>query len=416
MGGESCAIRDVVGATELTWQMINADVREGLAQLDAGSVQCVITSPPYFGLRNYGVDGQIGMEATPQAFVCALVEVFRDVRRVLRDDGVCFVNLGDSYAGSGKGPTDASQIGKQFTGVSSKSTLAGYTSENVKIRQQVLGSGGRVEGLKPKDLCLIPERFALAMQDDGWWVRSRIAWCKTACMPESVTDRPTNAWEHIWLFTKKSRYYWDQEAVRVPLASDNLIRTAVNGLGNGELGAGSRNGSPQTSGRNLWNYWFLGPEPYADAHFATFPTEIPRLAISAGTSERGCCPTCGAPWRRVTASENLTKRPVGGKLAELVTAGSRQDGNLFMGNPVVTTTGWSLSCSCPEQTPVPCQVLDPFAGSGTTLLVAERLGRDSIGIELNPTYVELARKRITGDAPLFNVAAEVRAAGADGRG
>ncbi len=414
----------------MSWRVIQADVREGLAQLDAGSVQCVITSPPYFGLRNYGVDGQLGMEATPQAFVCALVEVFREVRRVLRDDGVCFVNLGDSYA-SGSNGSNYPQSSEEFlvrnTRQARKSTLGGSTGTLGMARNK----GASADGLKPKDLCLIPERFALAMQDDGWWVRSRIAWCKTAPMPESVTDRPTNAWEHIWLFTKNRRYYWDADAVRVPMATEPHGR---GGDPNGATvavyqspGAVSRDTDRpwgSTTGRNLWSYWVIGPEPTKEAHFATFPTEIPRIAISAGTSERGCCPTCGAPWRRVV--ERGPGLPRERDELRNVPPGSTSDGrDTISGGALLARRaehphqdlGWQPSCSCPDHEPTPCTVLDPFAGSGTTLLVAERLGRDSIGIELSPTYVELARKRINGDAPLWNVAAEVSATtSADGRG
>ncbi len=403
----------------MSWRIIPGDVREGLRSLEAGSVQCVVTSPPYFGLRDYGIAGQIGMEATPQEFVCTLVEVFREVRRVLRDDGVCFVNLGDSYAGSGKGPSnslqpDASQLGARNTGQ--------FASGQAPTQWQPIA-----RGLKAKDLCLIPERFAIAMQEDGWYVRSRIAWCKTACMPESVTDRPTNAWEHIWLFTKSRTYFWDQDAVRVESAPSSLRRDGLQKtpspkeLMREEAGYQPGLSGAYGQGRNLWSYWLLGPEPLKDEHYAAYPTEIPRLAISAGTSERGCCPTCGAPWRRTverTAETYNTKEGVAQALRNAgATSGGTERDTLGVTDQVVrSTTGWQPACTCPNHEPVPCTVLDPFVGSGTTLLVAERLGRNSIGIELSPTYVELARKRINGDAPLWNVAAEVSTASADGRG
>ncbi len=407
-----------------TWRVVCSDVRDGLRSLPSDSFQCVVTSPPYFQLRDYGVSGQIGLEATPQAFVSTLVEVFSEIGRVLRPDGVLFVNLGDNYAGSGKGPSNSLQ--RPASSLNNRQLEAGAApTEWASVPQ----------GLKPKDLCLIPERFALAMQESGWYVRSRIAWCKTACMPESVTDRPTNAWEHIWLFSKSRRYYWDADAVRFPLADGSAERYdyAFGGSKNQTLVDGGHGTRPigmrtATNGRNLWSYWEieddppgdlvwkLGPEPFRDAHFATFPTEIPRLAISAGTSEKGCCPNCGAPWQRlVHRAPNPSKHAnvgtdMSGGVARTGNAQTsvglhRNGGNAQISAPL--TIGWVQSCECPKHNPVPCTVLDPFTGSGTTGMVAMRLGRSFIGIELNPEFAEMARNRIRNDAPLLNSSAEV---------
>lgn len=300
----------------------------------------------YFQLRDYGVDGQIGLERTPQAFLDALYAVFDEVKRVLRDDGVVFVNLGDSYAGSGKGPTGSNGIGDQeqrqgFTGGRGKTSQVWRGDPAGRDSQKRVGG---VEGARPKSLLLIPERFAIGMADRGWIVRSQIVWAKKSAMPESVRDRPTSAWEPIFMFTKSPSYFWDQEAVRQPAkygfseggfrggdsgaycggkAFDNSVKAKHGTVTPGEGGTA-----------NLRNYWHLGPEPSRDEHYAAYPTEIPRRCILAG-SRKGDT------------------------------------------------------------------VLDPFLGSGTTALVADRLERDAIGIELNPTYAEMARRRIEGDAPLF---------------
>lgn len=312
-------------------RILEGDALMVLRTLEPESVQVCITSPPYFNLRDYGVAGQIGLESTPAAFIAALLDVFDEVKRVLRPDGLAFVNLGDSYAGSGKGPTGKSGIGDQR-------------------KRQGFADAHRLASVAPKNLLLIPERFALAMQDDGWIARSRIAWCKASAMPESVRDRPTSAWEHIWMFSKSRTYYYDADAVRQPWSDDR----------NGASGArvskfadrastfrvdGGVTQPPQTTGANLRNFWLLGPEPSSLEHYAGFPTEIPRRCILAG-SRKGD------------------------------------------------------------------KVLDPFLGSGTTALVADRLGRDAIGIELNPTYAEMARRRIENDAgPLLAEPVQVQAVG-----
>jgi len=213
------------------------DVLEVLGQMPEQSVQCCVTSPPYYGLRDYGMDGQIGLESTPELFVERMAEVFRKVRRVLRDDGTLWLNLGDSY-----------------------------------------------NGCKPKDLMMMPARVALALQADGWWIRSDIAWCKKTPMPESVTDRPTSAWEHIFLLSKSKSYYYDSEAVKVTKEQDPK-NAGVDGTANDTPWNNNPNGHMGTSstGANMRNFWVLGPEQFPDAHFATFPTEIPRRAIKAGT-------------------------------------------------------------------------------------------------------------------------------------
>lgn len=296
-------------------KIIQGDCREVLATLPDRSVQTCVTSPPYFGLRNYGHDCQIGLEETPQQYVASLVHVFQQVRRVLRDDGTLWLVLGDSYMAQG---------GPQVTGT-----------------KQIEGSqdgawGGRsrraIGGLKPKDLIGIPWRMAFALQADGWYLRSDIIWKKNNPMPESVTDRPTKSHEYIFLLTKSKHYYYDANAIKEPTVS-------THGSGNGykraaRLSYSDENGArgndehytPQDQ-RQRRSVWTVNTKSYKGAHFATFPPKLIEPCILAGA-------------------------PVGG------------------------------------------MVLDPFAGSGTTLAVAKEHGRHAIGIELNPDYIALAEKRL----------------------
>jgi DNA modification methylase len=399
-------------------QILQGDVRLMLATLPAESVQCVVTSPPYYSLRDYGVDGQLGLEASPAEFIAALVGVFDEVRRVMRPDACLFVNLGDSYAGSGKGPTGKNGVGDQskrqgFTGVSPKSTL-NIGPDNMS-RKPIMGGGASVAGIPAKNLLLIPERFAIAMQDAGWIVRSRIAWCKTSAMPESVRDRPTSAWEVILMFTRQARYFYDADAVRQPNTSADDPRNRADYVPKRERNVGGRTDGYTSShgavgwnpaGANLRNYWLLGPEPSREQHYAAFPSEIPRRCILAATSERGQCPACGTPWVRVVERKHYGDWS-DSDAAKRVEIGQRQDANEFKGANYYAnyrppeTLGWQAGCPCDAGDPVPQFVLDPFLGSGTTALVADQLGRNAIGVELNPEYAEMARRRITNDCPMF---------------
>lgn len=374
----------------MAYDIRHGDVVEQLQQMPDQHFHCCVTSPPYWGLRDYGVEGQIGLEETPDAYVERMVEVFREVRRVLRDDGTLWLNIGDSYTSGGR-----TWRADNTNGMRSKSS--GMDSRPPQP-----------DGLKPKDLVLIPYRLILALQLDGWYVRSQIVWAKKSSMPESVRDRPTSAWEPIFLLTKSPKYFYDAEAVKTPAShpSGNKERTYNNAkspnLGSGVPFSGSM--------ANLRNVWHLGPEPFPDAHFATFPTEIPRKAIRAGTSARGCCPECGAPWERVVEREEYTPAEVDVGVRNV--DASRGDktrklnGADYNKQAKTTTTGWQPTCDCVQAGTsepyecVPCRVLEPFAGSGTTLMVAELLGRDSVGIELNPEYIEIAERRIQKGLPL----------------
>lgn len=452
--------------------IINADVLDGLRDLETGAVQCIITSPPYWGLRDYGtaswvggdpecshavrknprdtstsglgggknhnlnhefegyrevcqqcgahrVDLQIGLEQSPEEFVERMVEVFREARRVLRDDGVLWLNLGDSYAGGGRNKGNS----WDHTTEKQRSNMGSFTDPSPVP-----------DGLKPKDRCMIPARVALALQSDGWWLRSEIIWHKPNPMPSSVTDRPTDAHEMVYLFTKSARYFWDQEAVREP------HRDALGTARFGDNGGRSRKGyTPKTqgwsgggmvtkhreynpAGRNLRTVWTIPTQPYKEAHFATFPQKLVEPMVKAGTSEKGCCPKCGAPWKRVMEKTSEKDLRAKGSRFDKGKTGSRDGGDRTQAGDrfLNETRGWLPSCDCggfprddPEVVarrimsetgarPVPCVVLDPFCGAGTTGLVALKFGRDFIGIELNPEYAKMARDRIYNDAPLFN--------------
>lgn len=383
-------------------------------------------------------------------YLCHMVEICREIRRVLRKDGTFWLNIGDSYAaGHGGSTTAGNYIPKTGSNKDAKPRkrsdvdCASWSTRDVTPKRVV-------PGLKPKDLMLVPQRLAIRLCDDGWWVRSDIAWCKKSAMPESCTDRPTSAWEHVFLLTKSAKYFYDQEAVKEEaeygenratyLGGTERLRQA-NIVSGGLIASDKGIDRPATSKRNMRNFWLLGPSPFPEAHFATFPPEIPRRAILAGTSERGVCPKCGAGWERSvkkTALSPLIKgddapeadcwggdrsrprqRAPDGTFLPRTDDDRREDFTLTKGTRAaikrmgdgydVETLGWRPTCACDAGAPVPATVLDPFSGVFTTCLVAEQLQRDSIGIELSEKYIAMGRKRLAGDAPLFYREAELEA-------
>ncbi len=381
-----------------------------LQELPDKSVHCCVTSPPYWGLRDYGVPGQIGFEPTPDEYVAKMVEVFREVRRALRDDGTLWLNLGDSYAGSGKGPEGGVNKGMEHRHLENK--VKPFKSEFIK----------------PKDLVGIPWRVAFALRDDGWWLRSDIIWAKPNPMPESVTDRPTRSHEYIFLLTKSERYFYDHVAIQEKSVTGDLRRPY------GSEGAWQLDGRPQEqrhgdeprrfypatdpmrvtskpdavgkntytgfndrykplSMRNKRDVWTVATQPFPGAHFAVFPEALVEPCILAGTSEKGCCPKCGAPWVRITEKRvaDVTRpRP----FSKLVNVDRNDVGNIY--RTVSHTIRWEPTCSC-ELTPIPCTVLDPFGGSGTVSVVARNLFRNSIYVDISKKYCEMAQRRI-GDS------------------
>ena len=374
----------------MTWEILQGDVRDKIAEIPEKSIQCVVTSPPYFGLRDYGHEGQIGLEPAPEEYVANMVEVFRGLWRVLRDDGVAFLNLGDSYnanyRGGGAGNASKKQVSNQGT-VDFMATKPNH-----------------IKGCKPKDLVGIPWLVAFALRADGWYLRSDIIWHKPNPMPESVADRPTKSHEYIFLLTKSQKYFYDAEAVREPIKENSgacSVRTATKPEDKRESQSLTRK-YDVIKGANKRSVWTVATKPYKEAHFAVFPEQLIEPCILAGTSPQAC-EVCGSPWERVVEVQGETttekakrlghseKRGAGGKLVKqnLDYAGGHGD-NIRPRN----TTGWQPTCTCKNSGKGRSIVLDPFAGSGTTLYVAEQHGRDSIGIELSPDYVKLIKKRM----------------------
>ncbi len=349
----------------LTGEILVGDAEEELRKLPAASIHCVVTSPPYWGRRDYNTgqwlggqpgckhaavwgsawsgvricrkcggelaDHQLGLERTPQEYVERLVQVFHEVRRVLRPDGTLWLNLGDTHA---------------------RTQLA--------------------DGQKPKDLIGLPWRVVFALQNDGWWLRSEIVWFKTNPLPESVLDRPTSSHESVFLLSKSQAYFYDITALSEPASgtekyhggySPNVESTILRG----HAGRNGRSAADDSAFyRRMRDVWQIPVgQAQTGAHPARFPTEIPRRAIRAGTSDRGCCPQCGAPWKRVA----------------------------------VDAAEWQPSCTCTGQGTSPATVLDPFVGSGTAVVVALNLGRNGVGIELNPEYASEARRRVLRAQP-----------------
>jgi site-specific DNA-methyltransferase (adenine-specific) len=314
----------------MSYEIHEGDCIASMKAMPEKSVHCCVTSPPYFGLRDYGHDGQIGLEESPDAYVAKMVEVFREVRRVLRDDGTVWLNLGDSYAATG----GKAQPHRDSSG--------GIGNKGTRGEQGYHAAGGGFlrpntaqNGLKPKDLIGIPWRVAFALQADGWYLRQDIIWHKPNPMPESVRDRCTKAHEYIFLLSKNERYYFDSEAMQEPATyieteprvqfSSRRAR-AINREPSGNE-AGKEYLRPST--RNRRSVWTVTTKPYKGAHFATFPKDLIRPCILAGC-------------------------PIGGT------------------------------------------VLDPFGGSGTTAQVAIEEQRSAILCELNPDYIALAEKRLSG--------------------
>jgi len=396
------------------------DCLDVLRRLPSAAFQCCVTSPPYYGLRDYGADGQIGLEPTPAAYVARLVEVFREVRRVLREDGTLWLNIGDSYAGSWGAQ------GKRVT-----PEQEGWRN-TIKNHPKMARTGGRQRfgDAKPKDLLGIPWMLAFALRADGWWLRSDVIWHKRNPMPESAEDRPTSAHEHVFLLAKSEAYFYDGEAISEEVTGNAHSRgRGVNPKARADAFGSKQNTSfsaavtSLVTRRNARNVWTIASQPFSAAklpgwdeehdHFATMPCDLAERCIKAGTSERGQCPLCGSPWRRVVERQRLRNgTPLTGAIAR--NTAPRRDSRITGSHKGIATetvtVGWEASCSCPPHTPVPQAVLDPFGGAGTTALVADRLGRDSTLIELNPLNVRLARARLTADAPLLVATTEVTAA------
>ena len=388
------SITDVLSG-RARWCVAQGDCREVIASMPERSVHCVVTSPPYFGLRDYGVEGQIGLESSLDEYIAALVGLFREVRRVLRDDGTVWLNIGDSYAANRPYQAPSTKGGAKHSPA-----------------QGSIGASVVPRGLKPKDLIGVPWRVAFALQADGWWLRDDIVWAKQNPMPESVEDRPTRAHEFVFLLTKSERYFYDADAIREPHADPRANKAGHNCMQGqaslrprGNLQSADRYFHP--AGRNKRDVWSIASEGFDGAHFAVMPTALVEPCVLAGTSFAGCCPACGTPWRRLVEREPEEPTERGLRLARAQVARSTSSGGterttLGSGGTKRTTTGWAAGCECDAGDPRRCVVLDPFGGSGTVGAVALGRQRSAIVCELNPEFAEMSRGRCReAEGPLF---------------
>jgi DNA modification methylase len=434
--------------------ILQGHVLEVLPTLPEESVQCVVTSPPYWGLRTYGTPsqiwggrpgcihgwetatipsgngqvthpmvaktineasatrsprlstscrqcgawkGELGLEPTPDLYVDHMADVFEQVRRVLRSDGTLWLNLGDTYCTHPAGLTES----KRWK--TSRLTVRDHTGA-----EQAGSIDKRIPGLKEKDLIGIPWKVAFELQRRGWYLREDCIWAKKNPMPEPVRDRPTRSHEYVFLFSKSRRYFYDAEAVREPLRESSLRRLRhhlPNPRDNpryhskhprGDYRRFPMLGNTDPTGRNLRSVWQIATQPYPGAHFATFPEALPEVCIRAGTSAKGACAACGTPWVHKVRAE-------GGGIGHdwhpnKSLALGRGQGiaapGVHDGTYRRIDMGFRKACVCQTREVAPCVVLDPFMGSGTVLAVASRLRRRSVGVDLNPSYATLARERI----------------------
>ena len=502
-----------------------------LKEINDSTVDCVVSSPPYFGLRDYGVEGQFGLEETLEEYIEKTVLLFEELRRVLKPQGTVWWNLGDSYANKSSA----------WGGRGKNSILNNTGLENKQRRNTIVP-----KGLKAKDLMMIPARVAIALSENGWYLRSEIIWHKPNPMPESVKDRPTSAHEKIYLFAKNKKYYYDADAIRVPQKQDSIARAGRDVWKNNKIDTGNysipnvesakklnqkvidtveegkipmankrnvwttkyesdeeekmyRQGMSKTRGENVvfvrtklptqedfvkfiklktsikqldeetnikkttiehwfrndesgfafpsvedwkairdyvndWskefesmdegltyveshldsiesnplgknkrNVWTVTTKPFKGAHFAVFPTDLIEPCIKAGSSEHGCCSECGNPYERDTKVVSVPQRTTRDNMVGVIPGRDKTSrmNSKEMESLVREERGWIATCKCNADV-VKSVVLDPFGGSGTTGLVANNLGRNAILIELNEEYVEIAKKRIGGDNPLFS--------------
>ena len=405
--------------------ILTGDWIEQLKTLPDNSVHCIVTSPPYWGLRDYGVTGQLGLESTPELYIAKMVEGFEQCRRVLRHDGTCWVNIGDSYWG-GKGKSAQAWT----TNHTDRNTING-SQHQITGMNETRPQDGKHENIKPKDLVGIPWMLAFALRSSGWWLRQEIIWHKPNPMPESCTDRCTKAHESIFLLTKSQHYYFDAEAIKEPVSENYAADKRPHGVlrqhfyenskyvqaGMIEAGIGEFPTHERAEKRNKRSVWTVPSSPFSDAHFATFPEDLIVDCIQAGTSEYGCCPTCAAPWERITEKVGFKQFKNGHQnKARQIIIEQRGESSLNTsmhtrnGMDVLETTGWHPTCQCPplegdgsaSAKPGGGIVLDPFFGAGTTGLVARKLHRNFIGIELNPKYIAMANKRLKKELGLFH--------------
>ncbi|MEM3486591.1 MAG: site-specific DNA-methyltransferase [Candidatus Methanomethyliaceae archaeon] len=394
----------------MDWEIKTGNCLDVLKELPDQSVQCCVTSPPYWGLRDYGLppakwpgveyapmaglppvavltwEGQLGLEPTPEMYTAHLLAVFREVWRVLRNDGTLWLNLGDCYT---SGNRDARDPGRNKPHSAYEDWRKGNRPKTPT-------------GLKDKDLVGIPWRVAFALQADGWYLRSDIIWEKTNAMPESVTDRPTKAHEYVYLLAKNKHYYYDAKAIKEPAAWERWGKQTTKKRNPGTvswLPDKEKEELVKNTTKNKRSVWEIPTRPFPQAHFATFPVQLAETCILAGTSPY-VCPVCGTPWKRVIErTGHVNKR----EPAHAYDNTSTKTDSTGWAPVAVSTEKFEPACSCERNDGSgKCVVLDPFCGAGTTGVAALRHFRRFVGIEMNPEYVAMAERRIREDMPLFN--------------
>lgn len=446
--------------------LLTGDALSVLRYLPGDCYHACVTSPPYYGLRDYGtavweggdpdcehvrpvsfksstlgastggrseetharsigaqsipyraicgncgarrIDLQIGLEQSPEDYISHLVEIFREVRRVLRPDGTCWIVIGDSYNNI-------------------RVSQRGQTVHKFESRDKPVTRRRGTHDLKEKDLIGIPWMLAFALRADGWWLRQVIIYAKGSCMPESIHDRPTQSHEYVLLLTKSRNYFFDEFAVAEDAADPNrppqrmqASKAAVAAKSRGPMARGREgfnhqfedNGRTWGNGgkRRIRSVWHINPEPLRQHHYAAMPTRLAARCIQAGVPEFGCCATCGAPYKRIIektepdaahmlacgADSHLeyngqSQKDYAGARAQDASATKAR---ILAGMQRKVTVGWQPTCDCEGRATEHCRVLDPFSGAGTTMLAATRLGHDSTGIDLKPEYHAIARERL----------------------
>jgi DNA modification methylase len=435
---------------EETIRLYQGDVRSILDTFPSRSVQCIVTSPPYWKLRNYLVKNQIGLEHIPdcetygqvqcgQCYVCTMVGIFRQLKRILRNDGTLWLNLGDTYTTPGE-----NRNGLNSNSLDGSNKLAPVRKHNHGNKRESIEDK---TGLRDGNLLGIPWRVALALQKDRWILRNDVIWGKPNPMPESVTNRCTKAHEYLFLFTKTNQYYFDMGAIKEKQSINTLkihnkrpsqirgnkVYSIQSNRNDGGYKNKSTNINPDTNKnkRSVWtveednqllqwlsenkpeilqqfldeqrnnkDVWSVASQPYRGAHFATFPEKLIRPCILAGSSEKGCCPHCKSPWERKleVATERIGKDRGGNYKNRSNEPGiehqSKMDGTKGGYKPGMfypsKTIGWRSTCNCEhtEDELIPCTILDPFMGSGTTTVVSLEHERNSVGIELSEEYIK----------------------------
>ena len=377
------------------------DAADTLAELPESSIHMCMTSPPYFGLRDYGVAGQIGLEDELDEYIAELVEVFREVRRVLRPDGSAWLNLGDSYASKPVG---------NYNG--------GETHAYSDDRDEAHASSGQVDkseasGLARKNKMLVPHRVAIALQEDGWIVRNDVTWAKPNPMPSSVKDRLNTTTEQVFHLVPEPDYWYDLDAIREKHAASSYERDEYGGRrnyasenyghGTDPMGGGANeNMNYHPAGKNPGDVFEVTTKPFPEAHFAVYPPELVEKPLKA-TCPPKVCAECGSPYERDVERESITDAGRSDD-AQYVESGTREEkdahrqlgGNYqeALENRDVVMKGWTPTCDCDTDATEAGIALDPFAGAGTTALVAKRHGRRFVGIDLNEEYVAMAQKRL----------------------